>query len=143
MKKDKNKMVTFVVTAQGRTAEPMVAASKEHPKVEAPALYISYIDRNKSVGGEAMQGGFRMSPVDVDIYSLQCSFTLMVGQPQLVTIEVFNESGRRMMVLNQRELEGEKLTPFQFSAKDFTSGSYTIKIVGEAFKTEQSFYVLN
>ena len=62
---------------------------------------------------------------------------------QLVTIEVFNESGRRMMVLNQRELEGEKLTPFQFSAKDFTSGSYTIKIVGEAFKTEQSFYVLN
>lgn len=143
MKKDKNKTVTFLITSQGTTENPNSIASKEHAKIEAPALYVSYIDRNKSVGGEQLPGGFRISPVEVDVYSLQCTFTLMVGQPQIVNIEVYNESGRRMMVLNQRELEGEKLTPFQFSAKEFTTGSYTIKVIGEAFKTEQSFYILN
>jgi len=142
-KKDKNKIVTFIITAQTPGAQPSVTASKEHPKIEAPALYISYIDRNRTVGGEQIQGGYRMTPVEVDIYSLQCSFTLMVGAPQRVHIEIYDEAGRRMMILNQRELEGEKIIPFQFSAKEFPTGGYTIKVIGEAFKTEQNFYILN
>lgn len=143
LKKDKNKIVTFIITDVNQNGTPSNAASKEHPKIDAPALYISYLDANKTVGGDQLPGGFRMSPVEVDIYNLQCTFTLMVGQPQNVYIEVYNEFGKRMMILNQRELEGERLTPFQFSAKEFTTGSYTIKVIGEAFKTEQSFYILN
>ena len=143
IKSDQNKIVSFILTEQSKSEEAIVAASKEHPKVDPPALYISYIDANRTVGGSQLPGGFRMSPVEIDIYTLQCSFTLMVGHPQMVSIEVYNEQGRRMMLLAQRELEAERLTPFYFSAKEYRSGNYTIKVVGESFKTEQSFYILN
>ena len=62
----------------------------------APALYVGYFDNTRSVSGDVMEGGYTLTKVHIDIYSLECDFDLTVGYPQFVQIEIVNEFGRRM-----------------------------------------------
>ena len=117
--------------------------SRNSGKNVAPALYVGYYDNSRSVGGEAMDGGYTLSKVNIDIVNLECSFDLTVGYPQFVQIEIVNESGKRMLTVAARELAGEKKTNFKFKAKAFPTGKYTLKIIGEAFTAEQKFFILN
>ena len=117
--------------------------SKSAGKNAAPALYVSYFDNTRSIGGDAMDGGYQLSKVNIDIYNLDCDFDLTVGYPQFVQIEILNEFGKRMLTVAARELAGEKKTNFKFKAKAFPTGRYTLKVIGEAFTAEQKFYILN
>jgi hypothetical protein len=110
LKDDPNKIVTLLFSSEAKYSEADIAASRENPKVDPPALYVNYLDPNRSVGGELFVGGFKLSPVDVDPFSLQVSFSLMVANPQNVTVEVYNEAGRRVLLIHDGQLEGEKLT---------------------------------
>ena len=134
-------LYTLILTAiePGET----LIQSRNSGKGLAPALYIGYFDNTKSVGGDAMDGGYTLSKVKIDIYSLDCNFDLTVGYPQFVQIEILNESGKRMLVVAARDLAGEKKTNFKFKAKAFPTGKYVLKIVGEAFTAEQKFNILN
>ena len=144
LRQDSNKLATILLTAEGKYPEPDIAAASETSKIEnAPCLYLNYIDPNRSVGGEVIPGGFRMSEVQVDPFSLQVSFSLLVANPQIVKIEVYNEQGRRVMLVNDQHMDAEKLTQYQFNAKDLETGSYKIKIKGEAFSGEKDFVLLN
>ena len=117
--------------------------SRNAGRNSAPALYVGYYDNSRSVGGEAMDGGYTLSKVNIDIVNLDCNFDLTVGYPQFVQIEIINESGKRMLTVAARELAGEKKTNFKFKAKAFPTGKYTLKIIGEAFTAEQKFFILN
>jgi hypothetical protein len=117
--------------------------SRNAGKNMAPALYVGYYDNSRSVGGEAMDGGYTLTKVNIDIVNLECNFDLTVGYPQFVQIEILNESGKRMLTVAARELAGEKKTNFKFKAKAFPTGKYTLKIIGEAFTAEQKFFILN
>ncbi|MCF0216538.1 MAG: hypothetical protein HUK21_08705 [Fibrobacteraceae bacterium] len=134
-------LYTLILTA----VEPgaTIIKSKNADRNKAPALYVGYFDNSRSVGGDAMDGGYTLSKVQIDIYSLDCNFDLTVGYPQFVQIEILNEFGKRMLVVAARELAGEKKTNFKFKAKAFPTGKYTLKVVGEAFTAEQKFYILN
>lgn len=117
--------------------------SKVSGKNAAPTLYVAYFDNTRSIGGNAMDGGYTLSKVIIDIYSLDCNFDLTVGYPQFVQIEILNETGKRMLTVAARDLDGEKKTNFKFKAKAFPTGRYTLKVIGEAFTAEQKFYILN
>jgi hypothetical protein len=143
LKEDPNRIISLLISSEAKYGAPDIAASKEHSKIEPPSLYVNFIDPNRSVGGDVVPGGYRMSPVDVDPYALQVSFSLLIANPQVVKVEVFNEQGRRVLLVYEQQMEGEKLTPFQFNAKDLETGVYTIKVQGEAFKGEEKFVLLN
>lgn len=134
-------LYTLILTAvePGETVLNAPTAGKQF----APALYVGYFDNTRSVGGEAMDGGYTLTKVLIDIYSLECNFDLTVGYPQFVQIEIINEFGKRMLTVAARELAGEKKTNFKFKAKAFPTGRYTLKVIGEAFTAEQKFYILN
>lgn len=117
--------------------------SKNSGKALAPSLFVGYYDNSRSVGGEAMDGGYTLSKVNIDIVNLECSFDLTVGYPQFVQIDIINESGKRMLTVAARDLAGEKKTNFKFKAKAFPTGKYTLRINGEAFNAEQKFFILN
>ena len=90
-----------------------------------------------------MQGGFQLSKMKIDIYTLDCTFDLTIGQPQYVQIAIYNEFGKLMTVLAEKDMDSEKMLPFKFSAKTFPSGKYILKVTGESFHTEQKFGILN
>ena len=90
-----------------------------------------------------MQGGYQLGKVNIDIYTLKCSFDLVLGYPQFVQIEVYNVFGKRMLIDAEKDMESEKKLNFQFEALSFPTGKYILKIIGEAFTTQQSFYILN
>ena len=140
-RKHASNLYTLILTAieQGETILPSAAAGREF----APSLYIGYFDNTRSVGGEAMDGGYTLSKVNIDIYSLECNFDLTVGYPQFVQIEIVNEFGKRMLTVAARDLAGEKKTNFKFKAMAFPTGKYVLRVIGEAFTAEQSFYILN
>ena len=140
-RKHTSNLYTLILTAvdQGETILPSAAAGKEF----APSLYVGYFDNTRSVGGEAMDGGYTLSKVNIDIYSLECNFDLTVGYPQFVQIEIVNEFGKRMLTVAARDLAGEKKTNFKFKAMAFPTGKYVLRVIGEAFTAEQSFYILN
>ncbi|MCQ2105140.1 MAG: glycoside hydrolase family 55 protein [Fibrobacter sp.] len=140
-RKHSSGLYTLILTAvePGETVLNSPAAGKQF----APALYVGYFDNTRSVGGEAMDGGYTLTKVQIDIYSLECNFDLTVGYPQFVQIEIMNEFGKRMLTVAARELEGEKKTNFKFKAKAFPTGRYILKVIGEAFTAEQKFYILN
>jgi hypothetical protein len=142
-RKHKSELFTLILTATDINDSGHTVTSRDAGKTFAPVLYVSYFDSNKTVGGDTMQGGFQMSKVNIDIYTLACSFDLTLGQPQFVQIEIYNEFGKRMMILAEKEMESEKALTFKFSAKSFPTGKYKVKIVGEAFQKEQPFYILN
>lgn len=139
--KHESGLYTLILTA----VEPGEIYIRSHQagKNVAPSLYIGYFDNTKSVTGDAMDGGYTLSKVKVDIYSLDCEFDLTVGYPQFVQIEILNEFGKRMLTVAARELTGEKKTNFKFKAKAFPTGKYILKIIGEAFTAEQKFSILN
>lgn len=143
LKADSNGLVTLIFTSLAQYKDCDECAAKELRKVPPPSLLVNYIDPNRSVGGDIVPGGYKMSSVEVDPFSLQVSFTLLVASPQVVAVEVFDEQGRRVMLLHEGHLDGDKLIPFQFSARDLRTGNYLIKITGEAFKGEGSFVILN
>lgn len=134
-------LYTLILTAvePGETIMNSPQAGKQY----APSLYVGYFDNTRSVGGEAMDGGYTLTKVQIDIYSLDCNFDLTVGYPQFVQIEIINEFGKKMLTVAARELNGEKKTNFKFKAKAFPTGKYTLKVIGEAFTAEQKFYILN
>lgn len=140
-RKHATKMYTLILTAveQGETIMNAPSAGKQF----APSLYIGYFDNTRSVGGDAMDGGYTLTKVNVDKFSLDCNFDLTVGYPQFVQIEIVNEFGKRMLTVAARDLDGEKKTTFKFKAKAFPTGKYTLKVIGEAFTAEQKFYILN
>lgn len=90
-----------------------------------------------------MQGGYQLSKIEVDIYTLKTSFSLVIGYPQFVQIEVYNEFGKRMMIIAEKEMESEKKLNFDFKALSLPTGKYILKVIGEAFSTQQAFYILN
>ena len=134
-------LYTLILTAvePGEIILPSAAAGKDF----APSLFVGYFDNTRSVGGEAMDGGYTLSKVNIDIYNLECDFDLTVGYPQFVQIEIVNEFGKRMLTVAARDLEGEKKTHFKFKAIAFPTGKYTLRVIGEAFTAEQKFYILN
>ncbi len=140
-RKHPSNLYTLILTA----VEPgeSLIQSRNAGKNVAPSLFIGYFDNSKSVGGDAMDGGYTLSKVNIDIYNLDCDFDLTVGYPQFVQIEILNEFGKRMLTVAARELAGEKKTNFKFKAKAFPTGKYILKINGEAFTAEQKFYILN
>jgi hypothetical protein len=140
-RKHESGLYTLILTA----VEPgeTFVKSKQAGKNFAPSLYVGYFNNEKSVTGDAMDGGYTLTKVNIDIYSLDCDFDLTVGYPQFVQIEILNEFGKRMLVVAARELAGEKKTHFKFKAIAFPTGRYTLKIIGEAFTAEQKFYILN
>ncbi|MCQ2101980.1 MAG: hypothetical protein MJY98_01985 [Fibrobacter sp.] len=140
-RKHASNLYTLILTAvdSGDVVLPSANAGKNF----APSLLVGYFDNTKSVGGDAMDGGYTLTKVLVDIYSLECNFDLTVGYPQFVQIEIINEFGKRMLTVAARELDGEKKTNFKFKAKAFPTGKYILKVVGEAFSAEQKFYILN
>ncbi len=140
-RKHASNLYTLILTAvePGETILPSAAAGKEF----APSLYVGYFDNTRSVGGEAMDGGYTLSKVNIDIYNLECDFDLTVGYPQFIQIEIVNEFGKRMLTVAARDLEGEKKTHFKFKAIAFPTGKYTLRVIGEAFTAEQKFYILN
>jgi len=140
-RKHESGLYTLILTA----VEPgeTFVKSKQAGKNFAPSLYVGYFNNEKSVTGDAMDGGYTLTKVNIDIYSLDCDFDLTVGYPQFVQIEILNEFGKRMLVVAARDLAGEKKTHFKFKAIAFPTGRYTLKIIGEAFTAEQKFYILN
>lgn len=140
-RKHASNLYTLILTAvdSGEVVLPSPNAGRNL----APSLLVGYFDNTKSVGGDAMDGGYTLSKVVVDIYSLECNFDLTVGYPQFVQIEILNEFGKRMLTVAARELDGEKKTNIKFKAKAFPTGKYVLKVVGEAFSAEQKFYILN
>jgi hypothetical protein len=142
-RKHKSGLFTIILSAVNPKDTGLVVTSRDAGKAGAPVLYVSYFDSNKTVGGDVMQGGFQMGKVNIDIYTLACSFDLTIGQPQFVQIEIYNEFGKRMMIVAEQEMESEKIMTFKFNAKSFPTGKYKVKVVGEAFQKEQGFYILN
>lgn len=140
-RKHESGLYTLILTAvaNGETIIPSHNAGKDM----APSLFVGYFDNTKSVTGDAMDGGYTLSKVNIDIYSLDCDFDLTVGYPQFVQIEILSETGKRMLVVAAREMDGEKKVNYKFKAKAFPTGKYTLKISGEAFTAEQKFYILN
>lgn len=142
-RKHKTQLFTFILSATSPSDSNFNVYSREAGKALAPALYISYFDSNKTVSGETLEGGVKLSKVNIDIYSLDCNFDLTIGQPQFVEIAIYNEAGKRMQTLSARELESEKNYNFKFKAKDFPTGKYKLKVTGESFTKEAKFYILN
>ena len=140
-RKHPSNLYTLILTA----VEPGETHIRSHNsgKDVAPTLYVGYYDNTRSVGGDAMDGGYTLSKVNIDIVNLECNFDLTVGYPQFVQIEIINESGKRMLTVAAREVPGEKKINFKFKAKAFPTGKYTLKINGEAFNAEQKFFILN
>ena len=140
-RKHESGLYTLILTA----VEPKETLLKSHQagKNLAPSLFVGYFNTSKSVTGDEMDGGYTLTKVNIDIYSLDCDFDLTVGYPQFVQIEILNEFGKRMLVVAARDLPGEKKTHFKFKAIAFPTGRYTLKIIGEAFTAEQKFYILN
>jgi len=140
-RKHPSNLYTLILTAvdTGEVVLPSPNAGRNF----APSLMVGYFDNTRSVGGEAMDGGYTLTKVVVDIFSLECNFDLTVGYPQFIQIEILNEFGKRMLTVAARELDGEKKTNFKFKAKAFPTGKYILKVVGEAFSAEQKFYILN
>ncbi len=140
-RKHPSNMYTLILTAV-EPGETFIYSRNQNRNL-APALYVGYFDNTRSVSGDAMEGGYTLTKVHIDIYSLECDFDLTVGYPQFVQIEIVNEFGRRMLMVAARELAGEKKTHFKFKAHEFPTGKYTLKVNGEAFSAEQKFYILN
>jgi len=143
LKKSPHKMATLILTSQPTYAEPDITAAKENMRADPPSLYINYIDPNRSVGGEVIPGGYRMSPVEIDPITVQASFTLLIANPQIVRVEVYNEQGKRVLLLSEKQMEGEKLTTFQFSGRTLETGTYKVLVTGEVFRGTQNFVLLN
>ncbi|MCF0225080.1 MAG: hypothetical protein HUK20_12495 [Fibrobacter sp.] len=139
--KHESGLYTLILTAidKGETILKSPAADKKF----APSLYVAYFDNSRSAGGSTMEGGFTLSKVKIDKFSLDCNFDLTVGYPQFVQIEIDNEFGKRMLTVAAREMDGEKTVNYKFKAKAFPTGKYTLKVIGEAFTAEQQFYILN
>ena len=142
-RKHKSELFTLILTAVEPSDSDYTVHSREAGKAVAPILYLSYFDSNKTVGGSEMQGGFQLSKMKIDIYTLDCTFNLTIGQPQYVQIAIYNEFGKLMTVLAEKDMDSEKMLPFKFSAKTFPSGKYILKVTGESFHTEQKFGILN
>jgi hypothetical protein len=140
-RKHPSNMYTLILTAVD-PGETIIHSHNQNRSL-APALYVGYFDNTRSVSGDVMEGGYTLTKVHIDIYSLECDFDLTVGYPQFVQIEIVNEFGRRMLMVAARELAGEKKTHFKFKAHEFPTGKYTLKVNGEAFSAEQKFYILN
>lgn len=142
-RKHPSNLFTLILTATEKSNIDYQISSKEQGRDISPVLYISYFDSTKSAGGESMQGGYQLGKVNIDIYTLKCSFDLVLGYPQFVQIEIYNEFGKRMLIVAEKDMESEKKLNFQFEALSFPTGKYILKIIGEAFTTQQSFYILN
>jgi hypothetical protein len=140
-RKHPSQLYTLILTAvePGETVLYSAAAGRDL----APSLYVGYFDNSRSVGGEAMDGGYTLTKVNIDIYNLECDFDLTVGYPQFVQIEIVNEFGKRMLTVAARDIAGEKKTHFKFKAMAFPTGKYILRVIGEAFTAEQQFYILN
>lgn len=136
-------LYTLILTATEASKMEYEVYSKKNGLSLAPNLYISYFDSTKTAGGDAMQGGYQLSKIEVDIYTLKTSFSLVIGYPQFVQIEVYNEFGKRMMIIAEKEMESEKKLNFDFKALSLPTGKYILKVIGEAFSTQQAFYILN
>jgi len=143
LRTDQDKLVTLIFTAETKKRVPDILAAKEQSKVSPPSLYISYMDPNRSVGGELIPGGYRMSEIKVDPVTLQVNFSILVANPQVVRVEVYNEQGKRVLLIHEQQMPGETETPFQFSAKEMETGTYKILVSGEAFQGSKSFVLLN
>lgn len=140
-RKHASKLYTLILTATDTTESFIMSGNTG--KQLAPSLFVGYYDNSRSVGGESMDGGYTLSKVNVDKFSLDCNFDLTVGYPQFVQIEIVNEFGKRMLTVASREMDGEKKINFKFKAKAFPTGKYILKVNGEAFNAEQKFYILN
>lgn len=142
-RKHKSRLFTFILSAVAPSDSNYFVYSRDAGKAQAPALYISYFDSNRTVSGVATESAIRLSKVNINIVSLDCNFDLTIGEPQYVKIEIFNESGKFIQQLCGRELESEKKYTFKFKARDFPTGKYTLKVSGESFSREEKFYILN
>jgi len=140
---DSSKAVTFILTAESDWTEAAMIAAKEHQKVRAPTLLVSYIDPNKTITGEYLPGGFQVSDVSVDPFTLACSFELQISFQQKVSVAVHKENGERIMLVSHDQMGSGKKHDITFDGSNLRSGKYILRIQGEGFKTEKPFTILN
>jgi len=143
LKKAPKKLLTLILTSQSNDSEADVIAGKENLQADPPSLYLNYIDPNRSVGGDIIPGGYRMSPVEIDPVTLNVTFTLMVAAPQVVRVEVFNEQGNRVLLISDQGVDGEKVVSYHFDGHRLETGNYRILVTGEAFQGQETFVLLN
>ncbi|MGI9174966.1 MAG: T9SS type A sorting domain-containing protein, partial [Rhodothermales bacterium] len=66
-------------------------------------------------------------------FNPQTQFELVVREAQRVRAEVYNILGQRVAVLHDGEVQGSVLTRLTFEADGLASGSYMLRVQGEAF----------
>jgi hypothetical protein len=140
LNKDQNQMVNLVVIRSDDQKKTPHFASKEHEKIPAPTLLLSYIDPESSdVGGGK---GYELSEVVTDPFSTRTEFTLKVSHEQHVRVEVFNEAKERVMMVHDGKLSPATDYPFSFTAESLETGNYWLVIRGQAFDVRQPITIL-
>lgn len=80
-----------------------------------------------------LPGGYALSAVYPNPFNEQARLTLAVARPQHVRIEVFDPLGRRVSVLYDGVVPANEYRVIAFDAGGLPSGTYFLRIAGEAF----------
>jgi hypothetical protein len=139
---NQSNFVTFILIHHQKE-QLFTGSAKELLSVRAPSLLISYISKDISKTGQQLPGGFSLSEVEVDPYTLACTFFLEVSYLQNVEVTLHKENGERVMRIFNSKLGYGKENKITFDASGLRSGRYTIQIKGEGFRTSANFFLLN
>ena len=137
----KTKIATIILSSEENGCDEI--ATRELGRTDPPSLYLNYHDPHRSLGGEVVKGGYKMSAINVDPFKLEVSFKLLVANPQVVRIEVLNSREERMLLLQDAMMEGDVMKPYKFDARFMPTGNYLIRVQGEGFSGEGRFILLN
>lgn len=140
-KDNKSKLATLIITSND--GEIVSVGSKENFNQKQPTLYLSYIDKNKSVDGIKLDGGYKVSDIQINPFTLETHFTLKISYRQNVQITLHKENGERIMRILNTQLGHGKDHLIKFNSGNLKTGKYLLRVKGEAFRFQKTFTVLN
>ncbi|MEZ4701314.1 MAG: FG-GAP-like repeat-containing protein [Rhodothermales bacterium] len=85
-----------------------------------------------------VNGPYKSASVYPNPFNPNAEFTLTLGSPQHVRVEVYNTMGQRVALLHEGALDAERPYGFQFDAAGLPGGLYLFQASGERFSTTET-----
>lgn len=89
-----------------------------------------------------LTGSYHFSAAYPNPFNPTTQFTITLGRPQHVRIEVYNLLGQQVALLTDQALEAERIYPFTLEGTHLPSGVYIIQATGESFRSTRSVTLL-
>lgn len=89
-----------------------------------------------------LAGTHHLSSAYPNPFNPTTQFTITLGQPQRVRIEVYNLLGQQVALLEDRALSAEQIYPYTLEGTHLPSGVYMIQVTGASFRSTRSVTLL-